>query len=316
MKNKILLKRGKLIKKNKFTVLRIFDTFGKEGERKDVILCQRRDGIKVILRIGEVRPKIFFPQGYIGKYLVIPKILKRDFKDPPYEIEEYMEGKLISDAIRQRKDGRIDLEILKKLLNVFWEFQKVAKNLKLKHKFSKAKILEHFNKGLPFIRFPKDVKNIIDKNESFWNERWPSKWKFSPDNLILLAKNEKIAFIDNSKVGARFWGYDLGWLIWPLWPTMTTKNYSNISSYWKYLEKFKTMLIKQSPSYWSKKIDLQKMFYLIVFERLIGALFDVSRNVSYLADWGLSKNDAFFRRKEYIKFLNKILEKIISKLKI
>lgn len=311
----ILGKRDEIIDRKRLKVLSTFDTFQKTSGKKDVSLCESPEGAQIILRTGEVRPKTFFPNGFRGDYIVIPKIFESSLDKPSYELEEYLDGSLVSDVDKKGSaDGQIDLKILDKLLSAFWEFQHIGQSLGLEQKFSIEKIHKRLEKARLFLNNPEVVKTITSENENFWAGTYPSKWKFAPDNLII-TKDNKIGFIDNAKVGLRYFGYDLGMLIWPRWVEMKTENYSKVEEHMKYLEKFKNMVLKKRPKGFDIAQNFEKCFWLMIFERLIGAIFDIARDVRHLADWGMGKNDPPERKQKHLKFLNSLLELVIAKLK-
>jgi len=65
----ILEQKKAVIQQKGLSILSVFDTFEKTSGKKDVSLCKTKDGEKIILRVGEVRPQDFFPNGFTGKHL-------------------------------------------------------------------------------------------------------------------------------------------------------------------------------------------------------------------------------------------------------
>lgn len=312
MKQELVKTRKRIIKEKNFKLLEIFDSLEKTSGEKDVSLCQTPEGQLVILRIGEIHPKSFFPNGYIGKNLVIPKLYESHSQHVIYEIEEFLQGKMICEMdMKNHLLGKVDEKLLNKLFAAFWEFQIIARDIKLKNKSKKQNLLDHFKLASPLLKSPEQIKNIFIKNKKFWNELYPSKWKFATDNLIML-ENNKIAFIDNVNAGLRYFGYDLGWIIWPRWVEMKTAKFSQVNEQLDYLNNFLFLVKKTKP----KKIkinNLDKKFWLMIMDRLIGAIYDVARDVRHLAHWGMGPTDNKTRKEKHLKFLNSLLEEVIKK---
>ncbi|MBI4653145.1 hypothetical protein HY750_02725 [Candidatus Kuenenbacteria bacterium] len=303
--------RTVLSSQKKLKVIKVFDTIEKTSGEKDVSLCQTQDGNKVILRIGEIRPSSFFLNGFESKHFVIPKIYERQEAEIPYEIEEYLDGILVCDFDKQQsKTGKIDPKISKKLLATFWEFQYVAANIGLEQKFDKSKILKHFEKAKPLLQEPQLIQKLINQYENFWKGAYPSKWKFSTDNLIMMPGN-KIGFIDNAEAGLRYFGYDLGWLLWPRWVEMETKHFDEVNDHFKYLKQFMKQAYQMAPE---KIENFEKNFWLVIFDRLVGAIYDVACDTRHLNDWGMKKNGNKKRKEKHLVFLNKLLALVVKKL--
>lgn len=311
-RKQIITKRNSIVKQKNYIIVKIFDTLEKTSGEKDVSLCKTPTGNLVILRIGEIHPKNFFPNGYIGKNLVIPKLYESHNKDLAYEIEEYLGDTMVSDIdMKNHLLGKVDDKILKKLIVAFWEFQSVASNIKLKKHGGNKIFIEHLKIATPLLKSPETVKKIFTKNKKFWNELYPSKWKFATDNLLVIP-NDKIGFIDNANVGLRYFAYDLGWIIWPRWVEMKTSQFDKIDEHLVYLEKLMKLAKKMKPKH--IKIDnFERKFWLMIFQRLVGAIFDVARNVRHLADWNMGPTGNKKRTEKHLYFLNSLLEEVIKK---
>lgn len=305
--------RAVLSRQKKLQIVEVFDTIDKTSGEKDVSLCQTKDGNKVILRIGEIRPLVFFPEGFRGKHFVVPKVYERQESKIPYEIVEYLKGDLVIDIDKkQSTTGKIDPQVLEKLLAAFWEFQYAARNIKLEQKFDKSKILKHFEKAKPLLENPQTIQRHIDQYESFWKGAYPSKWKFSTDNLIVVP-DSRIGFIDNAGVGLRYFGYDLGWLLWPRWVEMETERFDDIDEHFQYLEQFMEQVHNMDPK--KEEIeDFERNFWLVIFERLIGGIYDVARNVRHLDDWGMGKDGDEKRKEKHLAFLKGLLARVVKEL--
>lgn len=312
MKNNLVKTRKRIVREKNYKIVKIFDSLEKTSGEKDVSLCKTSEGKLVVLRIGEIHPKNFFPGGYTGKSLVIPKLYESNNGTIIYEIEEFLEGKMVCEIdMKNHLLGKIDEKILKKLFSAFWEFQIITKNIKLKKKGDKQNILDHLKVASPLLSRPEMIKKIINKNKKIWDALYPSKWKFSTDNLLIL-NNGKIGFIDNVNVGLRYFAYDLGWIIWPRWVEMKTSKFSQINEQLNYLNKFLLLLKKTKPK--QIKIDaLEKRFWLMIMHRLIGAIADVAHNVRHLTDWNMGANGNQKRKEKHLNFLNALLEEVLTK---
>ncbi|MFH1112249.1 MAG: hypothetical protein V1712_04265 [Patescibacteria group bacterium] len=305
----ILKVKKVILKKYQLVVEKDFDTFTKEKGNKDVSLCRAKQIGRVILRIGEARPADFFPQGYRGGLLVIPRLYQIVAGDIPFEIEEYIKGPYVAGAggTSASPDGKLKPELLAKLINVFWEFQIIAADIHLEPLFSKNKILDHLKIAEKHLENFSAVKSVVDSHKDFWKGKFPSKWKFATDNLIL-TDSGKIAFIDLGHVGLRYWGYDLGWLIWPRWVEMETKYYNDVSGYIDYLDNFNKIISDTAPDNFFHKKNIISWFWLVIIERAIGALFDIENNTKHLKEWRLDKRGDQKRRRAHINFINKLLK--------
>lgn len=307
--------RRRLLRQHRLAVIERFDTYGHTSGTKDVMLAALPDGRRAILRIGEARPARFFPAGYQGKYLVIPQVYARRSRGVPWELEEYLPGRLLSEVDRLNvRTGAIAPPLLRRLVGAFWEFQRVGQTIPLKPQFNIEKIFEHLRKAKPLLREPKLVERIILRYRAFWFGRHPSKWKYALDNLML-TPNGKIGFIDNAGVGLRYLGYDLGWLLWPGWITMATSRYANVRAYLAYLNRFEQLARQLAPPRVPVRNGVNRNFlWLTVLERLVGAAFDVANHTRHLAHHGLGPDGPPKRRHWHVTFLNTLLKHVISQL--
>ena len=306
--------RDALSRQKKLQVVEVFDTIDKTSGEKDVSLCQTKDGNRVILRIGEIRPLVFFSEGFEGKHFVVPKVYERQESEIPYEIVEYLKGALVSDIDKQQSiTGKIDLQVSEKLLAAFWEFQHTARDIGLEQKFDKSKILKHFEKAKPLLENPQTIQRLLDQHESFWKGAHPSKWKFATDNLVVVPDG-RIGFIDNAGVGLRYFGYDLGWLLWPRWVEMETERFDDVDDHFRYLGQFMEQAQNMAPQGEAGLENFEKKFWLVIFERLVGSVYDVARNVRHFDDWGMGKNGDEKRKEKHLVFLNGLFERVIKKL--
>ena len=247
---KIVSLRNKVCKKKNIKILKIFDT-NKHEPHKDVVLGEW-DKKKIVLRTGEHRPLNFFKKGYVGKNLVIPKPYVINSK-LNYEIEEFLEGKQFDNIFPKPKYNKliIDKEWEEGVIKSFWEFQKIGKRINLKNKINtKEQIEKFYNKAKISLnrKYFDGCDNIIfgEKFSKFWKNPFPSKWKFSPDNLIALG-NKKVGFIDLHNVGLRHWGYDLGWQIWPQWFKFSASDYKKANGHFNCIEDFFNVVDEFAP---------------------------------------------------------------------
>lgn len=308
----IQAERERLLAEFKLTVITTFDSSEKTNGLKDVTGCETDNGERVILRIGERRPDWLFPQGFTGETIRFPRQLHAGGTAIPYEIEEWIEGNMLyvgQEEWGQR--GQLSPEMQDKLLAAFWESQTILKDFPLEQLFNTDRLRAFFTNAGELV--PSEAKAIIDDNEEFWNGSYPAKWKFASDNLII-DTNGKIVLIDNVKVGARYFGYDLGWVIWPRWIEMATENFSDVDGQLAYLDALKQKLIDSKPAGADAPSDLSRAFDLMLFERLIGSLFDVQQHTRHLTDWGMEGNDGVDRRQAHTVFLQNLLSRIANRL--
>lgn len=292
--------------------LRRFDTWQNTHGEKDVWHC-RRGSREVIIRIGEARPKAFFPGGLEGKHLVVPELLASRASHIPYEIEVFIPGQLVSHAERARAPaGQLSHARLRKLVAVFWEFQVVARRLPLEQKFDISQVLEHCRLARPLLRQPAAVERVIRQHQQFWSRGYPAKWKFAPDNLIL-TPGGKIGLIDNVGVGLRYFGYDLGWLIWPRWLHMDIAHCQRIGQHLSYLEHMLAMVVRWRPRTGFQAVNIRCAFWLTMMERVVGATYDLAVHTPHLARCGLGVNHPR-RRAVHQRFLNELLDHLITRI--
>jgi hypothetical protein len=309
----ILRRKEELIQSKALTVLHTFDTYTNESGKKDVSLCISSNNSKLILRIGEIRPPGIFINGYHGNHLIIPKIIEQDNKNIPYELEEYLCGTLIIESIVNSEEGKLETSLLENLLRVFWEFQTIGEKIALKQYFSTDNISEHLKKAEKLLKNYSEIEKKIYQYQEFWNKGYPSKWKFSLDNLIM-TKDNKVGLIDNAKTGLRYFGYDLGWLIWPLWVTMKTENYAEENKQLEYLNYFSRKVAETAPTEHSEHAT-EKNFWLMVLERIIGMYYDLANNTKHLKQWKIGLEINNLRTKKYLHFLETLLDYSLMKIK-
>jgi len=112
--------RDLLTERHGLKVEQVFDTFLKTDGKKDVLLCTRDTGERVVLRIGESRSPALPIEGYEGELIRIPKLISIG-KDPvAYEIEEHLNGSMAFQLnIDDGPEGRIHPELLEKLIAAY-----------------------------------------------------------------------------------------------------------------------------------------------------------------------------------------------------
>lgn len=308
----ILAERERVLTENHLTLETVFDTFVKESGAKDVVAAKTQEGSRVIVRLGERRASWFFPEGFSGTSTRIPKLITSGGDRIPFEIEEAIDGTMMIELDRATESvGKLGDATLAKLATAFWEFQPVTAQLPLEPMYSLTNA-EKFIAKLD----PELVPTIVDtaqRHRDFFETLYPSKWKFATDNLILDADG-RVAFIDNVKVGKRYFGYDIGWIIWPPWLHMSVEAYADVDGHLAYLDHVKEIFFADIPNDVARPVDLDRAFNLILFERLVGSLFDIVQKTKHLASSGLDSAHAD-RLKAHEQFLRIMLEKIIDRLK-
>lgn len=309
--------REYILKKENLQVQKVFDT-NEHEPNKDVILVKDRSGQLIVLRLGELRTPGVFVDGYQGKYIVIPKLIKVvNRRDVIYEIEEYLEGDLVCDVVSAPKSVEIlPKDVLLKLVQAHWEFQEVAEeqfSSILKPSWSREKNLEKFFKAAQKLINPEQqaqIEKIIrdERWKSWWRPDYPCKWKFSADNLILMPDG-RIGFIDLARVSKRYWGYDLGWVFWSRWFHFADDEYKKAKEHFHYLQDFFQLVYEHT-----HEREDRKLFFihcnLILLERILGSLYDVSKQISHA-----QRNIGAGKRQElFVEFLHQLLKNTLEKL--
>lgn len=303
--------RNKICQKLNIKLIEVFDTNEHEFN-KDVILGLWKNK-KVVLRVGEIRPANFFPNGYDGKNIKIPKSYLINKKEK-FEIEEYLKGKMIYELLMRPKVNKLYHDrILFRLIKAHWEFQRIASEINFYKKYNKKEKVEFFyQKGRRLINNKKLAAEIIQNKRYnyFWTKLCPAKWKFAPDNLILTKKN-KIGLIDLAGARQAYWGYDLGWLIWPQWFHFSNSQYKGFDKHLKYLDNFFKVVYRLAPRIEKRDPKFFEKCWLIIFERLMGSFYDVAEGISH------AKKNLNTRKREklFIKFINGLLEGCVNKIK-
>lgn len=308
----MLAERSRILAEHRLTLEREFDTFRKESGRKDVVTARTETGERVIVRLGERRPSWLFPEGFVGTSIRIPRLIASGGDRIPFEIEEAIEGTMMVDLDRATESlGQLSDTTLKKLAAAFWEFQHIGAELPLEPVYSVEKQVERFATALD--QPTQDIiRPIIEKHRSSLEAQYPSKWKFATDNLILDADG-RVAFIDNVKMGKRFFGYDIGWIIWPSWLHMNEAAWADVDRHAAYLDRVKTFFFGNIPANIEHPDNLDTAFNLIVFERLVGSLFDISNQTKHLASSGLGAEHTD-RLHAHETFLRRMLDRIVERL--
>jgi hypothetical protein len=305
--------RLRLARERGLRIAEVFHTFERSGGVKDVSLCERADGSREILRIGEARPPSFFPEGYEGSAMRIPRLYERGDDPVPFEREEYLEGALGTEDRRLEEEGRIPPDVLQRILAAFWEFQEACGRVSLPEKPTTEKILKHLEGARPLLRHPERARDTVRMNAAFWGKPFPSKWKFALGNLVFMPDG-KIGLIDNANAGLRWFGYDLGWIIWPRWIGMATEAYARPLDQIAYLESFSDAAKRGMPRGLMSEDAFERAFWLVVFERLIGAAYDLVRFTPHMAHHGMGRDDPPERRDAHAAFLLDLMEVVSGRL--
>lgn len=307
----MLAERSRVLEEHHLVLETIFDTFKKESGKKDVVSARTEDGDRVIVRLGERRPSWLFPNGFVGTSIRIPHLIASGGGRIPFEIEEAIGGTMMDELDRATEStGQLSDATLQKLAAAFWEFQQVGATLPLESMQPTAKIDDFLARIEAHIS--PAIGELIKRNRGLFEAEYPSKWKFATDNLIL-DENDRVAFIDNVKVGKRYFGYDLGWIIWPPWLHMSTEAYADVDGHLAYLDHAKSIFFADIPDTVDHPADLGLAFNLIVLERLIGSLFDVAQNTKHLPASGLDAEHSD-RLNAHKTFLHAMLERVSSRL--
>lgn len=308
----VRLERERLLNKFNLRPVTTFHSAQVTGGLKDVLGCEMPNGTRVILRLGERRPDWFFTDGFIGETLRIPRQFHAGGERVPYEIEEWVTGTMVCNVEQTwNKRGQISPHMQDRLIAVFWEFQNLVSRFPLEQLFTIDR-LQTFLKEAGTLA-PLEAGELIQKYASFWNGSFPAKWKFATDNLVIDEQN-KITFIDNVKIGARYFGYDLGWLIWPRWVEMYTDAFQDIDQQIEYLDGFKNRLIASIPLNTLLPENIDQAFDLMLFERLIGSLFDVQRQARHFTNSGMMGDTGLARRTAHTIFLQNLLSIVMKRL--
>ncbi|MFH1281205.1 MAG: hypothetical protein ABIH91_00605 [Candidatus Omnitrophota bacterium] len=301
-----IARRNKICQSLGIKIIKVFDTNEHESN-KDVVLGDWQ-GRKVVVRVGECRPKNFFPQGFRGRHMVIPRVYLINTRIP-YEIEEYLKGPMFCEIFKKPGYNKlfINNNWLKKIIQAHWEFQKVAAAVKLPLKIKKISDLNKFfcyaGKLIPSSGHDQ-IRKIFEEKcyKIFWQTPYPSKWKYSRDNLLALP-DYRVGLIDLMNVGRRHWGYDLGWLFWAQWFDFKISDYQKSVAHYKHLEYLFSLVWQYAPSKEKKDKPLfDWRCRLVIFERIIGGLYDLGASISH------TRKMTQGQKRAMAKFLNQLLE--------
>lgn len=276
--------RERLLRELDLKLVRVFDTSEHEPN-KDVCLVKDSEGQAWVLRSGERRDPALFPEGFVGEHFVIPAMHKTS-EEPMYELEEFLHGDLVMDVDEAPNTAFPNADVLKRIFGAFWEWQEMGNRAPLKPQET------HFDKHLhsALVRISEDcqrsVLTAIDRNRLFFDDlTHPSKWKFADDNLVLM-EGGRIGFIDNARMGLRFWGYDMGWVYWPRWFRLSEDAWQNPASYIASLQVFFDAWYASKPAnVVLDRATFDLWVHLGLLTRLVGALYDVEERISHAERW-------------------------------
>ncbi|MFH1430822.1 MAG: hypothetical protein ABIG71_04910 [Candidatus Uhrbacteria bacterium] len=303
--------RKQLLRERGWTLRRVFDT-NEHEPHKDVCSIILEDGTTCILRIGEHRPPAFFPSGYDGKHIVVPRLLETS-DDPCYEIEALLPGLLLSEIDpAPTADSILRPDLLTKCIEGFWEIGSVfAKAPNLERRWNiKEKLGKHLIVARTLLTTDEQIAldALLTSTKKFWSSRAPAKWKYSADNILLLPDG-RLGLVDLAQVGTYLWGYDLGWIVWPRWLHLPLEVWQNPQPHFDALERFIEEVIALAPSHKQKHAPvLRRCILLVLLERVIGSFYDVVNNTSHTHD--PLENEQ--RRDAHIHFLHALLYWILS----
>lgn len=316
--NPAVAKRDEILKREGLELVSVFDT-NEHEPHKDVVLVEDEMGRRLVLRIGEHRTPGFLHQGYIGDHFVVPGLVKMVTETQvPYEIEEYLPGRLLFETVPTPTAAQLFPDVIvRKLVQAHWEFQDVARGFRvLEPSWHKQRdLVKFYEKALRYL--PRGTKARInaivndDVRNDFWQSEYPCKWKYSADNLILMPDG-KLGFIDLVKVSKRYWGYDLGWVFWPRWHHFHDEEFGEAAEHFVHLRSFFRLVFEEAPEREKKdRILFFTRCWLIVFERCLGALYDMAIQTGHI-----KTNIGTGRRAEaYTKFVQNILQLTLEELK-
>ncbi len=301
--------RNTIIAEGGFVLKKVFDTNEHEPD-KDVCVIELEDGIEAVLRVGERRPETFFPEGYRGEHFVIPRLITSS-NDPVYEIEEYLGGFEIEEVDpAPLSDSIVRSDLQTKLLKAFWELQSSFTTQGLED--AERKTHKHLESAIELI--PKDLHNefreVLARNEAFFLELFPSKWKYSKDNILLL-DDGRLGLIDLVNVGNRFWGYDIGWLYWPQWFHFSIEQYRDAEGYLEKIDALHAELYNLAPE--GEKADRSIFMHrcnMVLITRIVGGLHDVASSISHARNLMANKE----RRDAFERFLVEMLRVVVGRL--
>lgn len=276
--------RERLMRELDLKLVRVFDT-NEHEPNKDVCLVKDSEGQAWVLRSGERRDPAIFPEGFIGEHFVIPAVHKTS-EEPMYELEEYLNGDLVVDVDEMPNSTFPDADVLDRIFRAFWEWQEIGKCAPLKSQ--ETHVERHLSSALILISDDrqKSVSNVfIHYRDFFADTSYPSKWKFADDNLVLM-EGDKVGFIDNARMGLRFWGYDLGWIYWPRWFRLSEDAWRDSALYAASLQVFFDGWYASKPTNVElNRADFDLWVHLGLLTRLMGALYDVEERISHAERW-------------------------------
>ncbi|MEK7529883.1 MAG: hypothetical protein AAB570_03080, partial [Patescibacteria group bacterium] len=293
--------RERLLRELSLKLVRVFDT-NEHEPNKDVCLVEDMQKRVRVLRSGERRDPAVFPDGLIGKHFVIPALYATS-AEPIYELEEYLEGDLVVDADKTPSASFPSEEILDRIFAAFWEWQEVGKCAQLVSQ--ETHFEKHLTSALVLISDDrhKSVINVFERHRAFFTDAsYPSKWKFADDNLVLM-NDGKLGYIDNARMGLRFWGYDMGWVYWPRWFRMGVDAWAEPASSIADFQAFLDHWYASKPP--DGVLDYSTFYFwahLGLFTRLIGAFYDVKEHISHAENW-LDTNN---KRTVFLEFISNL----------
>ena len=294
--------RDRVVEDRGLHVVRIFDTNEHEPD-KDVCLVKDAEGTVLVLRTGEVRTEGVFEDGFVGATLVVPKRITWS-ADPAWELEEYLDAPELIALTDVHQS-----EVEERMVKGFWEMQQAWSDVGLPPAEQKA--IEHAKGALELLT-PQEKMRVLAaarKYETFLRGQYPSKWKYSKDNLLWLP-NGKLGLIDLPRMGLRHWGYDLGWIYWPEWYTMTPEAWSDVDGYIKRLEKLFALVEAHKPEEVEiGSLVVERMLWLGCLTRIIGGFYDVAQNISHAQEIVADEK----RREAFLAFLHGLLDHALNK---
>lgn len=274
--------RDALLRERGWMLAHVFDTNAHEPH-KDVCLIRTAAG-DAVLRIGERRPEHFFPNGYRGARIVIPRLIESS-ASPLFEVEELLPGTLIVDHDPHPTATHIVRpDLLDLLIDGAWEVLEAFATQPLIAQWDReAKLEKHLRVAR---RLLSDVEQrridaVLAASAEFWQPTHPAKWKYAVDNTIRMPDGQ-LGLIDLARVGMYFWGYDLGWIVWPRWFHLPTTVLREPTPHLLALEDFVTRVVARAPTRERQHEGaLRSRMHLVLLERTIGTWYDVAERIPH-----------------------------------
>lgn len=121
--------------------------------------------------------------------------------------------------------------------------------------------------------------------------------------------NGRTGIIDLTHFGLRPRYYDLTFFLWSQWFWTREETLDKPEETWEYMKDFFKKMQRNNPKEFQNEISL-KQFYLVLLERILGALYDVAITTDHFKR--IFKEEE--QKQKLTKFLQKILEHCLEAL--